>query len=102
MDGVGEGIIGGNNLQPLWFKEDHADSACQRKQIDGDDRRAEDDGLLPLKKSPDSDTQPAAEQRAKRDDEEGAQPMAAPPTSMATPRMVVVTKPASAFPIMMS
>src|SRR6266567_3709344 len=77
MDGVGEGIIGGNNLQPLWFKEDHADSACQRKQIDGDDRRAEDDGLLPLKKSPDSDAQPAAEQRAKRDDEEGAQPVEA-------------------------
>src|SRR6266699_106162 len=77
MDGVGEGIIGGNNLQPLRFKEDHADSACQRKQIDGDDRRAEDDGLLPLKKSPDSDAQPAAEQRAKRDDEEGAQPVEA-------------------------
>src|SRR6266568_8077677 len=77
MDGVGEGIIGGNDLQPLWFKEDHADSACQCKQIDGDDRRAEDDGLLPLKKSPDSDTQPAAEQRAKRDDEERAQPVEA-------------------------
>src|SRR6266567_9154145 len=77
MDGVGEGIIGGNDLQPLRFKEDHPDSACQRKQIDGDDRRAEDDGLLPLKKSPDRDSQPAAEQRAKRDDEERAQPVEA-------------------------